>query len=71
MPVMDGYEATRRIRESGNPRVPIIAVTGHAMPGDSERCMREGMDDYLSKPLELQRLGEVLAKWLHAPGERG
>ena len=64
MPEMDGFEATRRIRESGGPHVPIVAVTADAMAGDRERCIREGMDDYLSKPVELRQLAEVLAKWL-------
>jgi len=64
MPLMDGYEATRRIRESGNPRVPVIAVTAYASPDDRHRCIRVGMDDVLSKPVDLQRLTEVLAKWL-------
>ncbi len=63
MPVMDGYEATRRIRGSGGPRIPIIALTAHAMAGDRERCLREGMDDFISKPLDMQHLADVLAKW--------
>jgi CheY-like chemotaxis protein len=64
MPLMDGFEATRQIRRSGRPHVPIIAVTAHAMVGDRERCIREGMDDYLSKPLALEPLADVLATWL-------
>ena len=64
MPGMDGFEATRRIRQSGSPRVPIVAVTAHAMAGDRERCIRDGMDDYLSKPVELRSLADVLTKWL-------
>jgi signal transduction histidine kinase/DNA-binding NarL/FixJ family response regulator len=64
MPVMDGYEATRRIRQSGHPRLPIIAVTAHAMTGDRDRCIREGMNDFLSKPVDLRCLAEMLAKWL-------
>jgi PAS domain S-box-containing protein len=66
MPGMDGFEATRRIRELGNPQLPIVAVTADAMDGDRDRCMREGMNDYLSKPLQLRRLTQVLAKWLPA-----
>ena len=68
MPEIDGYEATRMIRASetqtSHARVPIVAVTGHALPGDRERCLREGMDDYLSKPIDPQKLSRVLAKWL-------
>jgi len=64
MPQMDGFEATRRIRESGSPYVPIVAVTASAMSGDRERCIHEGMNDYLSKPVELGPLAEVLERWL-------
>jgi CheY-like chemotaxis protein/HPt (histidine-containing phosphotransfer) domain-containing protein len=64
MPGMDGFEATRQIRRSGRPHVPIVAVTAHAMVGDRERCIRQGMDDYLSKPVSLDPLADVLATWL-------
>jgi CheY-like chemotaxis protein/HPt (histidine-containing phosphotransfer) domain-containing protein len=71
MPVLDGYEATRQIRnpETGtlNPRVPIVAVTANAMPGDREKCLRCGMDDYLPKPIEPEEMLRVLAKWLRKP----
>ena len=70
MPVMDGYEATRRIRvaeaATGRPHVPIIALTAHAISGDREECMAAGMDDYLSKPVSLGRLNDALTKWLSA-----
>ena len=65
MPVMDGYEATRRIRERGNSLVPIIALTANAMSGDRDRCIRAGMNDFLSKPVEMAQLADVLAKWTH------
>jgi PAS domain S-box-containing protein len=64
MPQMDGFEATRRMRELGGPDIPVVAVTADAMAGDRERCIREGMNDYLSKPVEMRQLAEVLAKWL-------
>jgi CheY-like chemotaxis protein len=63
MPVMDGYEATHRIREA-HPGIPIIAVTADAMSGDRERCLREGMNDYLAKPVEIGLLAASLLKWL-------
>ncbi len=71
MPAMDGYEATRRIRASPHPHVPIIAVTAHAMSGGREKCTQAGMDDFLPKPVELDRLAELLAKWLPRPDPRG
>jgi PAS domain S-box-containing protein len=70
MPVMDGFEATHRIRASQHPGIPIIAVTADAMPADRDRCLSEGMNDYISKPVELQHLEQVLLKWLR-PSERG
>jgi len=66
MPVMDGYEATRHIR-SAHPDIPIIALTADAMSGDRDKCLKEGMNDYLAKPVDLSLLAEVLAKWLVAP----
>ena len=65
MPVMDGFEATRRIREF-DARLPIVAMTADAMPADRDRCLSEGMDDYLAKPVKLNLLSEVLARWLPA-----
>jgi CheY-like chemotaxis protein len=66
MPVMDGFEANRRIHAL-QPDLPVIAVTADAMPDDHDRCLREGMSDYLAKPVNIHRLAEVLAKWLPAP----
>jgi signal transduction histidine kinase/ActR/RegA family two-component response regulator len=66
MPVMDGYEATQKIRELNNEKstVPIIALTAHAMLGDHERCLTSGMNDYMSKPIKLANLAEMLKKYL-------
>jgi len=64
MPEMDGYETTARVRalerELGRRRVPIIAVTAHAMRGDQEHCLAAGMDGYVSKPFTVQSLAEAL-----------
>jgi PAS domain S-box-containing protein len=74
MPVMDGFEATRRIRaleqsegeeaaETGK-RIPIIAMTANAMQGDREACLEAGMDDYVAKPIAPKQLRQVLQRWL-------
>ncbi len=76
MPVMDGYTATREIREweagrrktegkMGKPgRIPIIAMTAHAMSGDEQKSIEAGMDDHVTKPIEPDRLFATLVKWI-------
>ncbi len=73
MPEMDGFEATGEIRrleaEGTVRRVPIIAVTAHAMQGDRERCIAAGMDDYIAKPIDQDALAAKLAQWVGLPGK--
>lgn len=81
MPVMNGFEATRRIRkmeaqyfgdeESGKASgTPIIAMTAHAMMGDREKCIESGMDDYITKPIDSDRLFATLKKWIFKEDNR-
>ena len=65
MPEMDWFEATRIIREKEGDRkhTPIVAMTAHAMKGDRERCLAAGMDDYISKPIDPQKLSDVINTW--------
>jgi CheY-like chemotaxis protein/HPt (histidine-containing phosphotransfer) domain-containing protein len=66
MPEMDGYELTAAIRhaEGGSRRAPIIAFTANALKGEAEHCRAVGMDDYLSKPVQLAHLKAILQKWM-------
>jgi PAS domain S-box-containing protein len=66
MPEMDGFEATAMIRnrERNSKRTPICALTANAMEGDRERCLAAGMDDYMSKPVSLEKLQEAIGRWI-------
>ena len=71
MPEMDGYEATRQIRNSQsaipNPKIPIVAMTAHAMQGAREECLEAGMDDFISKPVNPRELLRVIEAWVIKP----
>jgi CheY-like chemotaxis protein len=75
MPVMDGLKATAHIRNPEskvmNHKVPVIAMTAHAMKGDREKCLEAGMDDYISKPVKPQELLNVVEKWRWKVGTEG
>jgi PAS domain S-box-containing protein len=68
MPVMDGFEATRAVRQkeaaSSSPSIPIIAMTASAMQADREKCLQAGMSDFIAKPVQPGELAEMLARWL-------
>ena len=67
LPVLDGWEATRRIKADPAPsKIPLIALTAHAMAGDREHALAAGCDDYDTKPIELDRLVEKIAALLTA-----
>ncbi|HLH89933.1 MAG TPA: PAS-domain containing protein [Xanthobacteraceae bacterium] len=72
MPRMDGHELSRRIREreAGGPeRTPIVAVTANALKGEEERCIAAGMDAYIAKPVNIERLRATLERWLALHGD--
>jgi CheY-like chemotaxis protein len=74
MPEMDGFEATRHIRDSEvktGRHTPIVAMTANAMDGDRQRCLEAGMDDYIPKPVSRHMLREALDRWLVAGGTSG
>ena len=64
MPNMNGYEATRKIRELQTEKIPIIALTAGTVVGEREKCIEVGMDDYASKPIIKDTLELVIAKWV-------
>lgn len=71
MPIMDGYETTRYIREwevsNGLERTPVIALTADVLPSTEHNCLESGMDDYLSKPVRKQNLRDVMERWVKLP----
>ncbi|MHB8117737.1 MAG: response regulator [Methanothrix sp.] len=77
MPEMDGFEATRAVRQkesaTSSTSIPIIAMTASAMQADREKCLLAGMSDFIAKPVQPGELAEILARWLaisrHDPGE--
>ncbi|MCK5680874.1 cache domain-containing protein, partial [bacterium] len=70
MPIMDGYEATKHIRESDQ-EIPIIALTANAMAGDVEKTKNAGMNEHLNKPIEVEKLYDVLLRYLTGKGDTG
>jgi signal transduction histidine kinase/CheY-like chemotaxis protein len=64
MPKMDGLAATRAIRGAGHTSVPIIAMTAHAMKGFRENCLEAGMNDYISKPIQIDKVFEMISRWV-------
>ncbi|MFA8433465.1 MAG: ATP-binding protein [Marinifilaceae bacterium] len=70
MPEMDGFEATQWVRQQGY-KIPIVAMTAHAMKGDREKCLEAGMDDYITKPVEREALVGMIEKWGMQEKENG
>lgn len=74
MPVLDGYAATREIRklstENLRSTTPVIALTAHAMMNNDQKCFESGMDDFLSKPVRIKEIKDILSKWMPAMTER-
>ena len=64
MPVMDGYTSSRQIREDLRSSIPIIAMTAHAMPGEREKCIAAGMNEYLSKPIDADELFTMIGRFV-------
>lgn len=63
MPIMDGFEASRSIRQLPGPQPVIVAVTANALVGEREKCLAAGMNDYLSKPFQADQLVSMVKRW--------
>jgi CheY-like chemotaxis protein len=63
MPEMDGFECTRQIRKLPISQPRIVAMTANALPGDREKCLESGMDDYMTKPLRPDTLQQMINRW--------
>jgi PAS domain S-box-containing protein len=74
MPEIDGYEATRTIRDVNstvrNHRIPIVAMTANAMKGDREKCLESGMDDYVTKPINVKKLADAIERNMSVGGKQ-
>jgi CheY-like chemotaxis protein len=68
MPIMDGLEATRRLRERGS-TVPVVAITAHALDSERASCMEAGMDDFLTKPFTPEDLYDTVIRWARVPDD--
>lgn len=69
MPNMDGFEATQQIRASGNADLPIIACTAKAMDTDHQACLEAGMNDFIDKPVDMNRMKALLIHWAEQLGK--
>ena len=69
MPIMDGFTTTAKLRdqERNNRHTPVVAITATATTEDHDRCIAAGMDDYLPKPITMERLAEILHQWAPLP----
>lgn len=72
MPILDGFETTRQLRQwerqTGRPRIPIVALTAHVLTESRQQCLAAGMDDYVFKPFNQKAFGMTLHRWLHRAG---